>query len=226
MKEAHHPVGEGRLLTNRFTQQQRRYHRHVGQRENKCTQNSEADHLRHGAKHLAFDADQGQDRQIHDQNNNFAKGGRGTDLAGGMVDLLIHLGLSQAVYPAAYQMMEGGLDDDNGSVHDEAEIDGSQTHQVARDAEQAHHADGKKHGQGDHRSHDQPRPQVAQEQDQHENHNQRPLDEVAGHGVDGPADQLRAIQKHADIDTFGQRPPDLVNFGFYPANDLIGVLAF
>ena len=54
--------------------------------------------------------------------------------------------------------------DDDRTVHNQPEVDGAQTHQVARHAEQIHHRDGKQHGQRYHGGYDKPCPHIAKHQ--------------------------------------------------------------
>ena len=103
------------------------------------------------------------------------------------------------------QPVHNGLDDNHGPIHNQPEVDGPEAEQVARHVEHAHQADGEEHGQRNDRGHHQPRPPVAQKQHQHEQHNQRALGQVLGHGADGLVHELGAVQKRLNHHSFGQR---------------------
>ena len=58
--------------------------------------------------------------------------------------------------------------------------------------------------------HDQPGPQVAQEEEQHRDDQQAALEQVAAHRVDDVVDQLGAVVDGLDLDAGRQRRLDLV----------------
>lgn len=109
-----------------------------------------------------------------------------------------------------YRWGEDTLHDHDRPVDDDAEVDGSEAHQVGRDAEQPHEDEGEEHRERDDRRHDQSGADVAQEENQDEEDDDRPFDQVADHGRDVAVDELRAVQIGADGDPFGQH---LLDFG-------------
>jgi hypothetical protein len=70
------------------------------------------------------------------------------------------------------------LDDDHGAVDDQAEVQRAQAHQVARDTAAHHAGDGHQHRDGNHGGRDQCRAKIAQQQEQHRDHQQRAFDQV------------------------------------------------
>ena len=122
-------------------------------------------------------------------------------------------------------MMQRRFNDDDGSVDNQPKVDGSQAHQVARHAEEVHKANRKEHRQRNHRRYHQSRPQISQKQNQDKNHDQCAFDQVSGHSADGPANQFGAVQKGMNVHAFGQGPPNLVDPGFHPSDNNIGILA-
>ena len=225
-EKRHHPVREVFFMLRVAAERQRRHHRHVSQTQDKSPQNGKGHGLGHGPEHLALGAHQSQQRQVHNQDDDFTKRGRRADFAGGLVGFLVHLVLIQAggsrPLPTV-QPVHNGFHDNHGPVHDQPEVDGAQTEQVARHPEHAHQADGKQHGQRNDRGHHQPGPPVAQEQHQHQNHNQRALGQVLGHRADGPAHQLGAVQVHVDDDALGQGFLDRRHARLHGLNHLVGV---
>ena len=57
------------------------------------------------------------------------------------------------------------FDNDDGAIHDEAEIERSQAHQICADMVGYHSAEGKQHGERDHKRSDDRRTQIAQKQE-------------------------------------------------------------
>ena len=58
-----------------LAQEHGRSHRNIGQRKDGSTDQCEHHDLRHGLEHLAFDADQGKNGQVHDQDDHLSEGG-------------------------------------------------------------------------------------------------------------------------------------------------------
>ena len=136
-KEVHHPVGEIAPMRSLAAEHQRGHHRHVSQGKNEGAQDGEGHGLGHGPKHLPLDAAQSQQRQVHNQDNNFAKRGRRTNAGSRLVSLLVHFPGGQPFGRRAFaqdQPVHNGLYDDDGPVHNQPKVDGPQAHQVATDA--------------------------------------------------------------------------------------------
>ncbi len=101
------------------------------------------------------------------------------------------------------------LHDNHCTINDQTKIDGTQRHQIATDAKQAHHANGEEHRQGNHRGHNQASPDISEHQHQHEDHNQCTLDQVCAHRTDGTINKGRPVQVGLDGDSLGKRLLDL-----------------
>ena len=228
-KPAQQPVGDGDFRVRVATQRQRRHHGHVGKREDKGPQNGEGHGLGHRPEHAPLNAGQRQQGQVHNEDDDFPEGGRGADFARGLVGFLVHLLAREPARqpgPAAVQAVHNGLDDDDGSVHNKPEVNGPETHQVARDAEQAHQADGKEHGQRDDRGHHQPVPPVAQEEHQHEYDDERAFEQVLLDRVNGAAHQLRPVQVYVHCYPLWQRLADGGHALLDGSNHVVGVGPF
>ena len=115
--------------------------------------------------------------------------------------------------------MQHRLDDDDGAVHNQPEVDRPQAHQVTGDAEQVHQRHGEHHRQRDHRGHDQPTSQISQKQHQHEHHDQGPFGQIRHDGFDGIVDELFPVEKRADDHAFRQGRPDLFDAILHRRND-------
>src|SRR5690554_578837 len=115
------------------------------------------------------------------------------------------------------------LNDDHGPIDDDSEVDGPQAHKVGVYLKDVHHGERKQQTEGDHRSHYQAGPEIPQEQDDDENHDQAAQDQVFGNGIGGPFDQFTAVQKTVDINAFGQGVLNLGNPLLYPVYGRFGV---
>ncbi len=133
---------------------------------------------RHGLKHFAFDAGQGQDRQVNDHDDEHPENTGAGNLDRGLPDdkmpffgvqFPVQAGLFQGQAPHAV------FDDDDRAVDDDAEIDGSQAQQVAADFMGYHTRDGEQHGQGNRQCGDKSGAKISQQQKQHQNDEQRPF---------------------------------------------------
>ncbi len=113
--------------------------------------------------------------------------------------------------------------DDDGSVDDDAEVDGSQTHQVGVDAEDVHQRDAKEKAERDHRGHHESRADVADQQNHNEGDNQEAQDQVFRHCFGSFGDKGAPFQEGIDINPFGEGFLDFRHPGFYVVDDLFGV---
>ena len=118
------------------------------------------------------------------------------------------------------------LHHDDRTIHDQAEVYGSQAHQVGRDAEQVHHRKGEEHGERDHRSDNEPCPVVAEEDHQDEDHDQASFDQVPGDCAGGLPDQLGTVEVGVQVESHGEECPHLLDPFLHPLDDLgsIGTL--
>ncbi len=123
------------------------------------------------------------------------------------------------------QPVQHGLHDDHRAVHDQAEVQCAEAHQVAAHAEQVHHDHGEEHGQRDHRGHHQPGAQVGQEEHQDQHHDQRAFQQVRLHRVDGVVHHLGAVQEGLDGHALGQGLLDRGDALLHMLDHLAGVRA-
>ena len=184
-------------------------HRHIGQRKNEGAENGKKYGKRHGTEHLALNAYESHEWNIDDHDHDFAKGSTLADAGSREMHLLVHLLASepQRRIPAgaAVDMGHHCLNNDNRRIHYHAKVDGAKTHQVAGNAEGLHHAEGKKHAQGDDTGHDKSRTPIAQKEDEHKDHDESALDKVMGDGALHPVDKVGAVDEGFDDHSLGQR---------------------
>ena len=90
-------------------------------------------------------------------------------------------------------MAQTVLDDDDRAVDDQAKIERAEAHQVTGDARMNHAGNGHQHGQRDHRSRDQCSTPVAEQQEQHCDHQQRTFSQIFFDRRDGLIDQRGAV---------------------------------
>ena len=74
------------------------------------------------------------------------------------------------------QAADAVFHDDDGAIHDDAEVERAETHQVAADFVSDHAGDGEKHGQGNDRRRDQRGTDVTKRQAKDDNHEDRAFD--------------------------------------------------
>jgi hypothetical protein len=117
------------------------------------------------------------------------------------------------------------LDHDHRAVDHEAEINRPEAHQAGGDAHRPHEIRGEQHRQRDRQRHDEPGPDVAQEHEQHRDHQQPALGEVVEHGVEGAGDQVGAVVEDLELHPGGQRPPHLLELVLGGRHDAAAVLA-
>ncbi len=87
---------------------------------------------RHRLEHLSFDAAEEEDGNVHEKDDQDAEEDRSRDFRAGLADR------APASSPGSRlrrQPPEDVFHHDDRAVHDQAEVDGAETHQVARDAE-------------------------------------------------------------------------------------------
>ena len=102
------------------------------------------------------------------------------------------------------QLTNDVLHDHHSPVDDEAEVHGSEAHQIARDPKSGHADHGTEERQRNGTSHDQRSAEIAQKQQEHHDHQHGPFRQVALHGPHGAIDQVRAVVHHLDFDPPGQ----------------------
>ncbi|CRR38506.1 hypothetical protein PAERUG_E15_London_28_01_14_08936 [Pseudomonas aeruginosa] len=196
------------VLRLRLAHQQRRHRRHEGEGEQEGTDQGQHEGRRHRVERLALHTFQGEDRREHQQDDQLAERRRARHLQRGIGGHAqpFHRGQRPAQFGAALaQHQQRRLDHDHRTVHQDAEVQCTQAHQVAADAEAVHADHREQERQRNHQRGDGGRAQVAQQQEQHHHHQQRALGEVPGHGLDGGIDQHTAVQHRCGHDVGRQR---------------------
>ena len=107
------------------------------------------------------------------------------------------------------EVPQGVLGDDDRPVDDEAEVEGAKAHQVGADPSLDHARHGHQHRNRDHERRDDGRADVAEQEEQDDDHEGGALREVLRHSLDGGLDQQRSIEDGLDLDAGWQRAPDL-----------------
>ena len=99
---------------------------------------------------------------------------------------------------------EDCLHHDDGTVHEDAEIDGTQAEQVGRNSGQIHQDEGEEQGNGDGDGHGQGAERTAQKQQEDSDDEQHAEKQRVLHRVQRGSDQFRPVEEHLDPDTFGE----------------------
>ena len=123
-----------------------------------------------------------------------------------------------------FQTMHGVFHHHHRAVHDHAEIDGTQTHEVRADAVQSHAEKTDEHGKRNDGSGDDRRPDVSEKQQQDHSDENKSLEEILLHCVDGAVDDERLIVERGDLDSLWQM--EACDFRFYSFNQCFPVFAF
>ena len=122
-----HPSNETVLLFLNASRDEDGNHRgHEGQRENESRGKSDDDGQRHRLEHLAFDACEGQQRHVNENDDRLAKDGWLDHLLGGLDDRAEALGFGELASKrvlALGQVSQAVLRDDDGAIDDEAKIE-------------------------------------------------------------------------------------------------------
>ena len=203
VQKLHDAVGHRTLLLDVPAQGPGRYGRYVGEAQQHGPQDGEAHGEGHGAEHLARHAGEREDGEIHNQDDELPEQRRAHEARGLAFGDAIHR-LVGGGLALVHEVENHGFHDNHGPVHDEAEVERAQAHQVGRHAEGLHHAQREEHAERNHAGHHQPGPPVAEQQQQHHHHDDAALDQVVHHRLDGLVDELGAVQKRRDDQSFGQ----------------------
>ena len=144
--------------------------------------------------------------------------------------LLVHLGGSKPVgfleMFAVGELVHDGFHHDNSPIHDQAKINGAQTHQIASYPKHVHQDNGKKHGKRDYRSYNQSGSKITQEKDQNKDHDQCPFQQVCFDGADRIIHHFGTIQKRVDDHPFRECFLDGFNFCLDIFNNGRRILSF
>ena len=184
------------LLLHLAAQEQRDGGRHERQRQHHRAGQGQHHRDRHRVEHLSLHAGEREDRQVDRGDDAQAEQAGPDDLGGRGRRRVQAFFLGQRAAQRVLQFAETAqavLDDDDRAVHDQAEIQRTQAHQVAGHAATDHAGQREQHRQRDHRRGDERRTHVAQQQEQHGDDQQRALHQVLRHRADGAVDQRGAV---------------------------------
>jgi hypothetical protein len=123
--------------------QQADQHRHHGQRQHQRAEQREDHRQRHRPEQLPLHALQCQDGEIDDHDNQLTEHGRLPYLEDGVAD---DGGPARAGVGVVGQAAHDVFDQDDGAVHDQAEVEGAEAEQAGGDAEAEHPAEGEQLG--------------------------------------------------------------------------------
>ena len=209
-------------------QEEGSHHRDIGKRQQQGSDDAEHQCLCHRCEVFPFDARQRQDREKHNQDNQYGKSGRTRHFACAFFYFGIHLCLRKL---ASYElppvnMSQYAFQNNNGTVHHNSKVYRPQAHQVGRNSKHAHQNKGKQHGKRNDRSYNQPGTHIAEKHNQYQKYDDRTFYQVTDNGGDIPVHQFRTVQVRLNADALGQH----LLYLFYPfpkfGSDNIGISPF
>ncbi len=192
-RRAHHPA---LALADAPAEKQRDRGRNERDREHERRGECEDDRDRHRPEQLPLDAAQREDRHVHDHDDHDPEDARPDHLSGGArddVEPLAERKRSRATAVLFGQSPDAVLDDDHGPIHDQAEIERTQAHQVRADLGASHAGEGEQHRQRNHERREERGACVSEQREENRDHEQRALDEVPLHRRDRAIDERGAI---------------------------------
>ena len=117
------------------------------------------------------------------------------------------------------------LDDHHRSVDDDAEVQRPEAHQVGAHLVMHHASEGEQHRQGNHRRRDDGRADIAQEQEQDHDHQDRAFQQILLHRGDGLVHQHSAVVDRHRMHALGQAAVDLHHLLVHGLRNRTAVLA-
>ena len=178
-------------------------------------------------EHLPFNPGEREDRYVDDSDDEFPEQGRPTHLAGRLKgEGQPFVPGEQATQPALLLRVtpQAVLDDDDGTIDDEAEVERPEAHEIPGDLISGHTGDGEEHRKRDDRRGDEGRAQVTQQNEEREDDEQRALEEIGLDGADGSVDEGRPIIDGLGDDARRQALVDLDQVRRDTGRDLAGIL--
>ncbi len=164
-------------------------------------------------EHFALDPGQGEDRQVHHHDDQLTENQRTTRFLGCREDLMQTLTTGQLAAKLVLRMSQTAnsvLDDDHGTIDDDAEVECPQTHQVGADLVAEHAGEGEQHRQRNDHGCDQRRTDVTEEQEEDDDDQDSPFDQVLLDRGDGLVHQIGAVIDGHRNHPFRQRTVDLL----------------
>ena len=154
-------------------------------------------------KQFPLDAGEREDRQVHHRDDADAEHKRTTHLvAGGTDDVEPFAEREQATQLAlaAGQAAQAVLHNDHRTVDDDPEVDRAEAHQVAADAGAVHPRRREQHRKRDGQRGEKRGAKVAEQPEEHGDHQCRPVKQIVRHGINGGIHQPRAVEHGPDGD--------------------------
>ena len=177
---------------------------------------------------LALHAFESEDRHVDDGDDQDAEKARLDHLgrcAGRQLEAFLAIQQSSERMLRLAEPAETVLDDDDRTVHDQAEVQCPQAHQVARHVVLDHPRDHQEEGEGDHGSGDERSPEVAEQDEQDDDDQQRSFGEVFLDCGDRCFDQFGAIVDRIGDNAAGQRAVYFLQPFGHRDTDIAGILA-
>jgi hypothetical protein len=164
---------------------QRDRRRDEGEREQQGAEQAHHHRERHRVEHLSLDAGQREDGHVHRATMMTTPNRLGLITSRVASNTVWKRSLPRQQAPQPVLLLadpaQAVLDDDHRAIDDQAEVQRAQAHQIARHPVLHHAGDGEQHRQRNHRRGDQRRAPVAEQQEQHDDHQQRAFQQVGGH---------------------------------------------
>ena len=182
--------------------------RNEGEGQKEGSRQSHDDGNSHRMEHLSLDAGQGEDGHIDEGDDRHTEQGRPYDLACSGCrkrESLVTVEQTPEAVLSLAQSPQTVLDDNDGAIHNEPEIERTETHQVARNLRLDHAGDRQQHGEGNDGGGDQCRPDIPEQQKEDHDDEQCPFQKVLFNRPDRPFDEVRAVVDRHGLDAGGQR---------------------
>ncbi|CCY92355.1 unknown [Bacteroides sp. CAG:1076] len=142
-------VGQCRFHCYSTFQEKRSHHWYISNRQKKCSNDTEHQCLGHRRKVFSFNAGQRQDREEYNQNDKYGKCSTSHYMSGTFFHFTIHFLTTQGTssQSPSVQVSQNTFQNNNGAIHYNTKIDGTQTHQIGRHIKDTHQDKSKKHSQ-------------------------------------------------------------------------------
>ena len=177
-------------------QKEHRQQRHDGEREEQRPDQGRDDRVGHWGEYPAFVPLEREDRKVRKNDDLHREDGRATDFDGRVED--DRLGFPAVIRPFR-QVPEDVLHDDHGAVDDDPEVHGAERQQVGGDPADSEPDERRQKRERNDGGHDTGRAQVAQEEIEHDRHQNRAFEQVLEHRVQRRLDQLRPVVERHDL---------------------------
>ncbi|MNJ34998.1 hypothetical protein D3C77_297260 [compost metagenome] len=183
--------------------EQRRHGRHEGEGEDEGADQRQHDRRAHRDEGLALHSLEHEQRREDQQDDQLAERCRLDHLSrcgAGDLEPFVPGQHPPRFRAALTEHQQGVLDHDHGAVDHKAEVQRAEAHQVPADSETVHADDGEQEADRDHQGGDAGRPNVAQQQEQHDDDQQRAFSKIACDGRDGGVHQGAAVEHRDRLD--------------------------